>query len=209
MIGPMLLDEDRPWPDVPRTAIQAGGTRPFACSIHIASRSTGSYGAYARGYAEAAKATFGEAARGEVDAALLLFPLGMLWRQCFELYLKDIIWRGSEMRSQGGGSLKVGHLLHDLWVAAVPFMANFGDIDAPEVANVGSIIGEMVALDRTGQEFRYPMTTAKKPSLSTLPPVVNLEAFHDAMLAVYNFLETVAGLMLDAHSDLLSLQGRE
>lgn len=203
--GPGAETPKHVWPDVPRTAFApATGYTYSSAAGSVVQRQ--SLTLYAIGYADAAKAVF--AATGGPGRAndVLLFPLGLLWRHAFELLLKEIIWRGREIAAQGKGTFPEHHRLDKLWAIAVPLILPLGGdegADAPEIKNVGAIIGELHAIDETGQAFRYPTLRDGARALDGIPSVLDLEGFQDAMLAVYNFLDTVSTMMREYHGELL------
>jgi len=194
------------WPDVPRSAFQPSKGPIYACALDWM-RHGGTLTAYWLGYADAAKLIFaGVTGNGHAND-VLLFPLANAWRHCFELQLKEIIWRGREMKESGSGSYPTDqHALVPLWDTALPLFLPLGPDEgrkAPEIKNVRALLQEVHDVDEKGQAFRYPTLTTGKQSLEGLPNVLDLEAFQVAMLSVYNFLETLDSMMKQAHSDML------
>lgn len=179
------------WPDVPRTAFQAGGAPPHAAAIGWA-LSRESNNAYATGYRRAAEGLFAQIGiERMLSPDVVVFPLAMLWRHSFELSLKDIIALGQQLDEVTPTSSH-GHNLARLWSIARAYIDPLGDPNSPLVANAGSIIAEIDRLDPTGQGFRYPVLVDGQRSLSGIPDVLDLVAFQEAMTAIANFLDGVA-----------------
>jgi hypothetical protein len=188
------------WPDVPRTAFKKGGSHQYASAV-VWAKERGMH-AYATGYADAAKKLFATIDGTRRPPDLLIFPLGLLWRHCFELQLKQIIERGRRIAGNEGTFPK-HHKLYELWNTARPLVAPLGPPDAPEIVNVTTIIGELQKIDPTGEGFRYPTLMSGDASLDGIPSVVDLEAFHEAMLAVSHFFDAVVEMMHQHYGELL------
>ena len=185
--------KDFVWPDVPRTAFQKGGSYVHAAAVGWALAQPG-FHAYATGYKLAAIRLFDSINGDGQIPDLLIFPLGLLWRQSFELHLKEIIRLGHEMRGTDRAPPET-HRIERLWNDARPLLADVGPLKSPEITNVGAILAEIERLDATGQGFRYPTLRSGERSLEGVPEIVDVAAFQDAMLAVSTFLESACNAL--------------
>lgn len=196
------------WPDVPRTAFRAGGAPPYASAIAWAVAEDG-FDAYATGYRRAAEAIF--AGIGEdwiMSPDIVVFPLAMVWRHSFELWLKEIIRLGQQAGDEPV-DVPTGHSLRKLWEVALPYITPLGDPSSPVLRNVSDVIAELHKLDESGQAFRYPLLRDGRRALEGIPAVIDLHALQSAMISVANFFDGVSAALHVRRDALWELQHRD
>lgn len=186
------IDDDLPWPDVPRAAFAHHG--PIDLSACVRWVVGGPYEHAMQGYVEGyRKAAIGllewvRASRESPDYHV--FPICFLWRHHLELAIKRIIAVGQQLADV---PIKVPakHGLLALWDIALPYVRDIGD-DANLFKNVRAGLAEIEAVDPTAAGFRYPLETdLSTPALKSPPTTVNLEAIDVAMRAISTFLDGV------------------
>lgn len=124
----------------------------------------------------------------------MTFPVLFLYRQYLELQLKAIVKNGCQLTNLAvPPKLLTGHFLSPLWEMSEKIYRELNDADpSPDLKAVGEVIQEFHAIDATGQEFRYEVTTRDTKSLANLPRAFSLIGLRTTMEGVYNSLYSYA-----------------
>lgn len=191
------------WPDIPATLF--GSDARFARqSAHIGYvlKRHDVY-AYREGYRRGAMILAGRSHASDEPPELLVWPVAWLWRHYLELALKETIATGKLLEDEGAEwEWPHGHRLAELWRDARRYVEPHGDPDAPELANVTSIIVEFDTLDRDGTGFRYTENRDGGRSLPSAPEHINVGLMDETMQRIAGFLEAVRSIQSQALSDL-------
>ncbi|HUZ55901.1 MAG TPA: hypothetical protein VMU94_25660 [Streptosporangiaceae bacterium] len=123
------------------------------------------------------------------DLDTVIFPYAACWRHCIELQLKKLL---AELRALSDLPVegRHHHRIDQLWQEARKLIKeNFAD-DTAELAAVTKVIRQLAQMDPDGQAFRY---AASRDGSETLPGIdkINLIKFHEAIIAVANYLDAV------------------
>lgn len=130
----------------------------------------------------------------------VVFPYAATWRHCVELQLKSVL---AQLRAvlDLGFTARHHHKIDVLWGEVRPLILRVSPAeDGADVAAVGRVIVQLADLDWDGQAFRYTERRDGQPTLESLK-TLDLAAFHEAMLAVANFLDG-ADVMLYEHAGM-------
>jgi hypothetical protein len=152
---------------------------------------------YISGFRLAAELLFRHVKETGHNQDQIVFPLGLCWRHHMELQLKSLLM---ELQRYQREPVKVAvtHNLDKLWKDVRGRLEAAQPSDTEDLNVVEDLLLQLHDTDRTNQEFRYPTTTDKTPSLGQLP-WIDLAAFHDSMLRLSNFFDGVGtGLYEDA-----------
>ena len=125
------------------------------------------------------------------------FPVAYLYRHAIELSLKECISYAVQLQLiQNDEELRKvidGHNLYKLWNKLKPGIEYFwSGSDREPVIAAETVISEFHQLDKSGQEFRYPLTKEGKRSLSSSSAKlhsVDLEQLRDVAGGVCTFLD--------------------
>jgi hypothetical protein len=145
------MHEDYKWPDVPRIAFRDGHPSHLNACLEWAIQQNNVW-PYMEGYRRSASALV-RGLESPMSPEILVFPVAFLWRHHIELGLKEIIAVGSDVNERAARVPAV-HDLGKLWAEAKPLVAQCGDPEAPEVANVEFAIKEFMTIDPVGDTRR-------------------------------------------------------
>lgn len=181
-----LHDEGPDWAQTANLAFGRGDAYPRICGFRVAAELLA---AYVRDHERAADG--------------LIFPLLYSWRQHIELALKDLIVEAELLAEYDSPTPPAGHNLIALWQR---FRCAIGSKGTPsELANVQHVIGELHAMDPTGEAFRYAWSKKRTPTLAAVHQL-SLQSVNTALGAVANFLDAAAtgiSVELEAKAELL------
>lgn len=149
---------------------------------------------YIDGFHTAAKSLIDRiAADNTVNAPFeMTFPIIFLYRQYLELQLKAIVKDGCSLTGlTAPPKLLKQHSLLPLWEMVEKVNRKLNDADLPpELKAVGEVIREFHAIDETGQESRYDLTTSNAKSLENLPREFSMIGLRTTMEGVYGSLHS-------------------
>lgn len=147
----------------------------------------GSFDIYATGYCEAAKRLFESVRETGHGQDTLVYPIVFLWRQYFELALKDLVMIGRYLRDVKNGSLG-HHKLNTLWSEFREHVEVLSPNHGCDLDSAASIIEQLHQIDPDSFHFRYPTDKKGTPTVSHRPNM-SLENFHNVMQRLANFFE--------------------
>ena len=166
--------------------------------------------AYANGYKEAADIVAQRLMSGKGTLDLVVYPLVFLYRQYFELQLKQIIRDCSCLlarRHRVAGT----HSLADLWKQARELLleteAEFSDhSSAFELSAVDRVIVEFTKVDPRSMAFRYPIDLEGQPFNRDMRyiNVARLKKVVDKAHAVLDGVDTTLSVWHDWQQEYLS-----
>jgi len=143
------------------------------------------------GYRRAADLLLEHAAEDVVDRKNIIYPALFCYRQCIELFLKQLIHVGS-------GTYPHGHRLDELWRSFMLIARDRGCGDSIGITAAGSLVGELHAADERSDGFRYPVDGKGGP-FAFSDRYIDVENLLDVMIGLTNFLECAA--MQFSHQD--------
>ena len=144
------------------------------------------------GYRSAAELIYEAIAEGRGPIDVLAGPLVFNWRHHVEVHLKANL---EYLRRAAGTEPAVdfGHDLPRLWVAHQEaynaFDVGLSQADRAAQRAAHSLLGQLHSLDPGSFHFRYPVD--KFGGQLKVPDELNVVAFHQAMLALSNYLGAV------------------
>lgn len=131
--------------------------------IHYTNLPERDFGAYARGYALAAK-NLAQDFLSRASADYEAYPVVFLYRHALELYLKDLVIKGLHLASVRGDELleavTYDHNLHRLFGASAKVLQSCFPNDeglSEFVERLERVANDMVLLDKSSFIFRYPV----------------------------------------------------
>jgi hypothetical protein len=144
------------------------------------------------------------------DLDTVVFPYAACWRHHVELQLKSLL---AELRALSDLPLerRHHHRIDHLWQEARKLLVKLSPDEKKTLASVGKTISQLANLDPDGQAFRYAVNRDGKPTLVGVDRI-NLVAFHEAIVAVANFLDaadTGVGEHLSAKREMESYYAAE
>lgn len=140
---------------------------------------------YISGFKLAAEVMYKHIEETGRDQDRLVFPFGMCWRHHIELQLKSLL--AELKRFQGEPTEgRPTHNLAKLWNQVRARLEVVRPHDTEDLDTVEALLRQLHDVDRTNEEFRYPIKNDDTPSLSNVPRV-DLAAFHEAMLGLSSF----------------------
>ncbi|HSD37239.1 MAG TPA: hypothetical protein VLC92_07000 [Rhodocyclaceae bacterium] len=146
-----------------------------------------SWSLIAEGYLRSANVLVAAVMRGEESPDEMLYPICFAYRHGLELRLKEIILLGNRLDS-GLLETESTHSLSNLWRKARAVLAKHVDVQEGVLDAMEPQIDELDGVDRTGEEFRYPKTLARKgsPARVTLATSrhINLRHVRDVMASI-------------------------
>jgi hypothetical protein len=169
-----------PWPQQ-GDMVFAQPTEPEALVADL-TQQRGSWWSTADGYREAAKLLVAAARSSEDTPDHLFRPLAFLWRHYLELALKSLLPNLRELKNRDREARDRHHQLAQLWREARPRLAAMGShADLRLLDAVGSVIGQIDAVDPTGEVFRYPVDACGEDSLPSSLREVDLGHLGEVM----------------------------
>jgi hypothetical protein len=135
----------------------------------------------------------------------MFIAAGFLYRQSLELHMKYIMEMSNRVGTTKFTKKELqGHDLRKLWTyTRKALIKGWPDGEKTVLNAIARIIKEFVAVDGTGQEFRYARRTDEKASLRNLPRYPDAAKLKRTMGRVYRFFESCA-IGLEAYSDYLA-----
>lgn len=140
---------------------------------------------YISGFRLAAELMFKHIKETGHDQDHLIFPFGMCWRHHMELQLKSLLMELQRYQREPVKAPNIHNLDH-LWRKVRSRLEVVRPYDTGDLDTVEGLLRQLHDTDSTNQEFRYPTKRDKTASLGKLS-VVDLAAFHDAMLRLSTF----------------------
>jgi hypothetical protein len=128
--------------------------------------------------------------RRDRDLDTVIFPYAATWRHYVELQLKSVL---AQLRAvlDLDFAARHHHKIEALWAELRPLIRKVSPAEgSADLVVVGRVIGQLASLDFDGQAFRYAERRDGQPTLEAVK-TLDLMAFHDAMVAVANFLDGV------------------
>ncbi|HEU5156129.1 MAG TPA: hypothetical protein VFU43_03975 [Streptosporangiaceae bacterium] len=124
------------------------------------------------------------------DLDTVFYPYAMCWRHHVELQLKTI---HAQLRAIGGLPTQSHHhhKIQQLWRECRKLLIeHFPNESKADLNATDRVLRQLADMDPDGQEFRY---ASRRDGSATLPKVdrINLVSFHEAMLAIANYLDAV------------------
>ena len=144
---------------------------------------------YARGYLEAAGHLSARAIEAGREFDTSIYPIVFLYRHYLELRLKELIVQGSAL-TEVPSNLKLNHHIDELWRSVRKILEKIWPNEpGTELEAVELCIGELCAVDKKSDEFRYPF---RRDGGQTLPELkhLNLRHFREVMDGIAAFLES-------------------
>jgi len=156
------------------------------------------WGAYARGYKEAADILAKQVMEQNALADLVVYPILFLYRQYLELQIKDLI-RVSYRLLDRHEDLPLHHRLKDLWATCHPLMVEIAPHDSTEeLRQIGRLLGEFSTVDPLSMSFRYPEDKHGNPSLTPTLRHINIRNVAEVVGKISVILFG-AGVMFDEY----------
>ncbi|MHB8086008.1 MAG: hypothetical protein ACYDHZ_09285 [Dehalococcoidia bacterium] len=150
---------------------------------------------YAEGYRKAGDAMVEYIIDNDMDQDLLVYPIAFLYRQYLELRIKEL-WRVSSKVLGRKATAFRGHDLMMLWSRVRPNVEQawpeskiISDLEAIEEK-----LGELCAVDRFSESFRYPEDRRGAPSLARMR-YINLAQLQKVIQAISNVLDGISFVM--------------
>lgn len=140
---------------------------------------------YISGFKLAAEVMFKHIEKTGHDQNQLVFPFGMCWRHHIELQLKSLLAELKRFQSEPTEG-RPTHNLAKLWNQVRARLEVVRPFDTDDLDTVEFLLRQLHDVDRTNEEFRYPIKNDDTLSLENVPKV-DLAAFHKAMLELSSF----------------------
>ena len=149
------------------------------------------FSSYADGFFFAAFYNIENAAEGRWTIDLLIYPICFNLRHGLELYIKHLIVLGARFLGEDSEAFQPTHKLTDNWMKWKAIVARLPkhSIEPTTLRVAQAAIDNFVAIDPTGQAFRYPEDLAKRVHLIGVP-VINIETLYDEMKKLQDIFET-------------------
>ncbi len=151
---------------------------------------------YAVGYQEAAEMIYKNINNNSSYQDILVYPIVFLYRQSFELFMKDIIITGHQILHIAQEYPK-HHFLRKLWMDTKSVISEIStDHDKNELIAVEAQIIEFDLIDQKSFAFRYPENKKGEESLPGLERI-DLSNFYEVSTGICNYLNGTSSMLAD------------
>lgn len=189
---PLDIQDHHPWPELGDQAFAPGtGSNRWTNADLRFARLTADDGVLATGFKNSGDLVVRGVVEHRLSTERMFYPVAYLYRHYVELALKDLIRMALLLELTDGAKKALsGHDLERLWRKARSALEAFFDgDDRTSLEAAESIVLQFHALDKSGQEFRYPRGKDKQPYLVNAPSHVSLEGLRDAVAGLAAFLD--------------------
>jgi hypothetical protein len=147
------------------------------------------FAAYAEGFFQAGFEIVHAIERGAWTIDLLVYPAVFDFRHGIELYLKHLTILANRL-VRPGTVMQQGHGIMRNWEELKELFAKLNDsyFEPVEIGVVHDILEDTVAIDATGQVFRYPSDHKGKRHLGDIS-VINVVVLADGMQVLFDLFE--------------------
>lgn len=130
--------------------------------------------------------------RGEWTLDILVYPAVFNFRHGIELYIKHLTILANRLLN-AGVTMQQGHGILQNWAQLTILLSQIGDrhFDRLGISIVQDLLGDIVAIDSTGQVFRYPEDNRGRRHLEQIS-IINVEVLADGMKILSQLFESWA-----------------